>query len=122
MGTDGCGKKIFSQNLIVNPAPPLPYTTGCDENNLAVLYTNHPFNWGINFALYRLGDPGVMGDIYQFRNSYTQLKALRHENDTLAHLIKNIQKEQEQHNHDINKFSQEIVAVRERLIAAKVCS
>ena len=95
LGTDGHGKKIFGQTLTANPAPPLPYTTGCDEHDLAVLYTNHPFNWGINFALYRLGDPGVMGDVYRFRNSYTQLKALRHENDTLAHLIENIQKEQE---------------------------
>ncbi len=105
LGTDGHRKKIFSQTLIANPALPLPYTTGCDKGDLAVLYTDHPFNWGINSALYRLGNPGVMGDIYQFRNSYTQLKALRHENDTLAHLIKNIQKEQERHNANIGKFS-----------------
>ncbi len=122
LGTDGHRKKIFGQTLTVNPAPLLPYTTGYDENDLAILYTDHPFNWGINFTLYRLGNPGVMGYVYRFRNSYTQLKALRHENDTLARLIKNIQKEQEQHNKDINKFLWEIVAVQECLIAAKVCS
>ena len=122
LGTNGCRKKIFGQTLTANLAPPLPYTTGCDENDLTILYTNHPFNWGINFTLYRLGDPRVMGDVYRFRNSYTQLKALRHENDTLARLIKNIQKEQEQHNADIGKFSWEIVAVQECLVAAKVHS
>jgi|SRR5258708_7352217 len=95
LGTDGHGKKIFSQTLIANPALPLPYTTGCDKNNLAILYTNHPFNWSINFALYRLGDPRVMGDIYRFRNSYTQLKVLSHKNDILACLIENLQKEQQ---------------------------
>ena len=63
-----------------------------------------------------------MGDIYRFRNLYTQLKALRHKNDTIAHLIENLQKEQLQHNEDINKFTWETVAVREWLIAAKVCS
>src|SRR5260370_33188227 len=95
LGPNGHGKKIFGQALTTNPAPPLPYTTGCDKRDLTVLYTDHPFNWGINFALYRLGDPGVMGDVYRFRNSYTQLKALRHENDTLARLIEHIQKEKE---------------------------
>src|SRR5258707_6035754 len=122
LGTNGQGKKIFGQTLTANPVLPLPYTIGCDENDLAILYTDHPFNWGINFALYRLGDPRVMGDVYWFRNSYTQLKALRHENNTLACLIENIQQEQERHNRDINKFSQEIVAVWECLVAAKVRS
>jgi len=44
LGTDGHRKKIFGQTLTANPALPLPYMTGCDENDLAVFYTDHSFN------------------------------------------------------------------------------
>ncbi len=50
--TMGRGMTIFSQRLTVSPAPPPPYLSKCDDDNLDILYNNYPFNWAISFALY----------------------------------------------------------------------
>ena len=91
------------------------YPTGQD-NNLNIFYNDHPFNWAVSFALYCLGDPGVIGDVFSLRSSYGHLKALKHKNDTLAHLIANLQQEQEWHNEEIKKFTDDTVGVQSHLV------
>ena len=89
------------------PAPPPLYLSGQKDDHLNIFYNNYPFNWAINFTLYRLRDPGVIGDIHSFRASSGQLKALKYENDTFSRLIENLQKEQERHNDEIRKFTED---------------
>ncbi len=120
LGTTGKGTTIFSQRLTASPAPPPPYLSKCDDNNLDILYNDYPFNWAISFALYRLRDPGVISDIFSLRSSYGRLKVLKHKNDTLARLITHLQEEQEQHNKEIKEFTDDTAAIRGRLVATQV--
>ncbi len=118
LGTAGKGTTIFGQRLTVSPPPPPTYLSKCDYDNLDILYNDYPFNWAISFALYQLGDPGVIGDVFSLRSSYGWLKALKHENDTLARLITHLQEEQEQHNKEIKEFTDDTATVRSCLVAA----
>ncbi len=122
LGTAGKGTTIFGQRLTASPAPPPPYLSKCDDDNLDNLYNDYPFNWAISFALYRLGDPGVIGNVFSLRSSYGWLKALKHENDTLSRLITHLQEEQEWHNKEIKEFTDDTAAIRGRLVAAWVCT
>ncbi len=120
LGTAGKGTTIFGQRLTASLAPPPTYLSKCDDDNLNILYNDYPFNWAISFTLYRLRDPGVIGDVFSLRSSYGQLKALKHENDTLARLITHLQEEQEQHNKEIKEFTDDTTAVRGHLVATQV--
>src|SRR5258707_7959315 len=122
LGTTGKGTTIFGQRLTASPALPPPYLSKCDDDNLNILYNNYPFNWAISFALYQLGDPGVISDVFSLRSLYGQLKALKHENDTLAQLITHLQEEQEWHNKEIKEFTDDTAAMRGRLVTARVCT
>jgi len=52
LGTVGKGMTIFGQRLTVLLAPPPPYLSKCNDDNLDILYNDYPFNWAISFALY----------------------------------------------------------------------
>ena len=52
LGTAGKGTTIYGQRLTASPAPPPPYLSKCDDDNLDILYDDYPFNWAISFALY----------------------------------------------------------------------
>jgi hypothetical protein len=58
----------------------LPFKSHINDEALETLYTNHPFNWTLNLALYHLGDAGILADVYRYRTSYLKLKHLRDEN------------------------------------------
>jgi len=120
LGTAGKGTTIFGQRLTASLAPPPTYLSKCDDDNLNILYNDYPFNWAISFTLYRLRDPGVIGDVFSLRSSYGQLKALKHESDTLARLITHLQEEQEQHNKEIKEFTDDTAAIRGHLVATQV--
>ena len=122
LDTKGKGMTIYRQRLIASLAPLPPYLFKCNDNNLNILYNNYPFNWAISFTLYWLGDPGVIGDVFSLRSFYGQLKALKHENDTLACLITHLQGEQEQHNKEIKDFTDDTVAVRSCLVTTCICT
>ena len=61
------------------PAPHVPYNLHGDDDDLEDLYLDHPFNWAVNYALYRLGDAGVLADVHRLRMSYAKLKHFKGE-------------------------------------------
>ena len=83
LGTKGCEEAIYGHKLKVLPAPPLPWMTTCDDGELDLLITNYPFNFTLNTALFRMGDPSVLRDIYRFHQAYPCLMALKQEGKSL---------------------------------------
>ncbi|KAI0263158.1 hypothetical protein BGY98DRAFT_1103939 [Russula aff. rugulosa BPL654] len=71
-----------------------------DDSNIEELYLDHPFNWAINIAIFRMGDPGVMADDSSPGGSLPE-KQLKHNK-----LIKN--------------FATGVKALKNRLTKAKV--
>ena len=102
--------------------PVLPFTTNVDDLALEELYTDYPFNWTMNLALYQIGDGGVLADVHRYRSSYLKLQHMRRENARLTHMLLMIQKEQEAHNEEINNFVNDVVSIRECLTDARVMS
>jgi hypothetical protein len=122
LGVAGRDQEIFGEPLRAFPAPPVPFTTHINNRALEGLYTDHPFTWAQQIALYRLGDAGVLGDVHRLRTSYQKLKWLKHEQETLSRILGSIQKEQTLHIESISKFVQETLDVREQLTQARVMS
>src|SRR5258708_7777293 len=83
LGTKGCEEAIYGHKLKVLPAPPLPWMTTWDDGELDLLVTNYPFNFALNTALFRMGDPSVLRDIYRFHQAYPCLMALKQEGKSL---------------------------------------
>jgi hypothetical protein len=100
----------------------LPYKTCVDDDNLEPLYTNHPFNWTLNLALYHMGDVGILADVHRYRSSYQKLKQLHGKNSQISQILLVLQKEQEQHNSKIGAFIDEIKAIHTRLTTTRVMS
>jgi hypothetical protein len=111
---------VYVGELQATPAPPPPVLTNINNGDLEELYLDHPFNWAVNYALFRLGDAGVLADIHRFRQSYSKLKALKRENERLTRIIGAIQKEQEGHNKEIRTFTGEVKGLKSRLTTARV--
>jgi hypothetical protein len=58
----------------------LPFESHVNDEALETLYTDHPFNWTLNLALYHIGDAGILADVHQYKTSYLKLKHLWDEN------------------------------------------
>jgi hypothetical protein len=58
------GDAIYGNFLQSFPMPKLPFKTHTNDKALEELYTNHPFNWLLNLALYYIGDVGVIADVH----------------------------------------------------------
>jgi hypothetical protein len=56
LGTTGLEDEVFGEKLRSTTAPPPPIPLNVDNMKLESLYEDYPFNWAINFALFRLGD------------------------------------------------------------------
>ena len=104
------------------PATPVPWVTNVDNSNLEELYLDHPFNWAMSFALFKLGDAGVLADVHRFRSSYLRLKGLKNENMHLERIIGALQMEKEGHTDEITVFAREVKDIKDRLVAARVRS
>ena len=102
------------------PALSPPFPSSVDDSNLELLYLDHPFNWAVNYALYRLGDAGILADVHRYRMSYCQLRSLKCENKKLTRIIGVVQKVQEAHNGEICAFTECIKGIKEHLTAARV--
>ena len=64
LGTSGRNQQIYGDHLRAFPMPNLPFTTNIDDSALEELYTDYPFNWTMNLALYQIGDAGVLADVH----------------------------------------------------------
>ena len=120
LGTTGRDKEVYGEYLRALPAPTLPFQSTLDDGALEELYTDHPFNWTMNLALFHLGDAGILADVHRYRSAYTKLHFMKRENSRLANLVEHLQKEQEKHNDDIRTFIQDVQIIRQRLTAARV--
>jgi hypothetical protein len=78
--TKGRFKEVFRDYLKVEAKNHLPLPSSIDNTVLKDLYTNYPFNWMLNLALYHLGNTGVIADVYQYRLAYLKLKSMKQEN------------------------------------------
>ena len=99
----------------------LPFTTNIDDSALE-LYTDYSFNWTLNLALYQMEDVGVIANVHRYRSLYLRLRYMQQENACLTWMLLMIQKEQEAHNKEINNFVNDILAIWECLINARVMS
>src|SRR5712675_832902 len=122
LGTTEWDAPVYVGEIKAMPAPPPPYNLHVDDDNLEELYLDHPFNWAVNFALYRLGDAGVLADVYRLRKSYAKLKNFKHDTAKMRRIIEAIQKEVEGNNKEIQTFIHEVEELKSRLVQARVRS
>ena len=120
LGTQGRDEMVFHGEIKAMPAPSSPFSSLVNDGDLELLYVDHPFNWAVNHALYRLRDAGILTDVHRYRMSYCQLRSLKRKNKKLTQSIGAIQKEQEAHNGEIHAFTEHIKGIKERLTAARV--
>jgi hypothetical protein len=113
LGTTGRSREVYGEHLKAFPMQQLPFETHIDDNNLEPLYTNHPFNWTLNLALYHMSDAGILADVHQYRSFYQKLKHLWSKNAQISQILLIIQKEQEQQNSEIRAFLEEIKGICE---------
>jgi hypothetical protein len=122
LGTTGRDEAVYGTNLQAFPMPTLPIETITNDTALEELYTDYPFNWTLNLALYHLGDAGILADVHRYRSSFQKLQHMRSENARITRILENLQEEQKKHNTEIAAFVGEVGAIRERLVKARVMS
>jgi hypothetical protein len=120
LGTAGRNQAVYGEHMQAIPVPTLPFSNNTNNEDLNLLYTDYPFNWTLNLALYQLSDAGVLADVHCYRSTYTQLHFMKQESTRISHLLIEIQKEQEKYNAKLAAFIDKVQVVRKRLIAAKV--
>ena len=118
VGTTQDHGPVYGEELKAQEAPPPPFTSSINDSEIDDLYRDYPFNWAINLALTCLGDAGVMADVHHFRTSYSKIKALKNYNDLLNRFLVFIQKEQEAHTREIQKYISDTQAIKDCLVAA----
>ena len=120
LGTTECDGPVYEGDLATLSAHGVPDNPLIDDTDLKELYLDHLFNWAINIAIFQLGDPGVMADVYHFRASYAKLKALKMENARIVRLVEAFQEEQTKHTKVIKDFTNGMEALKNHLTKAKV--
>jgi hypothetical protein len=64
LGTMGRSGEVYGEHLKAFPIQRLPFKACVDDNDLEPLYTDHPFNWTLNLALYHMGDASILADVH----------------------------------------------------------
>jgi hypothetical protein len=77
LGTKGRSKEVFRDYLCMEAKNHLLLPSSIDNMALEDLYTDYPFNWTFNLALYHLGDAGIITDVHQYRPAYLKLKSMK---------------------------------------------
>jgi hypothetical protein len=80
-------EEVFEDCLYVGAKNHLPLPSSIDDMALKDLYTDYPFNWTLNLALYHLGDAGVITDVYQYRSAYLKLKFMKQKSRRIAQIL-----------------------------------
>jgi hypothetical protein len=60
LGTKKRAEEVFEDYLHIGAKNHLPLPSSIDNMALEDLYTDYPFNWTLNLALYHLVDTGVI--------------------------------------------------------------
>ncbi len=122
LGTEGCEEVVYGCELKALPMPPLSWTTMHDNRELDLLITDYPFNFTLDMALFHMGDPGVLRDVYHFHQAYLRLMSLKCEGESLQNTLATLQKEQALHLEWVQAHIKEVEEVKVRLITARVCT
>ena len=65
LGMEKKNGAIYGESLQACPyARTLPYHI--NDSELEWLYTDYPFNWSQQLAIYNLGDAGIMADVHRY--------------------------------------------------------
>src|SRR5882762_5438526 len=122
LGTTERDAPVYLGEIKAMPAPPSDYDLHVDDDDLEELYLDHPFNWAVNFALYRLGDAGVLVDVFRLRKTYAKLKNFKTDTTKLRRIIEAVQMEVEGNNKEIQTFVHEVEELKSCLVQARVRS
>ena len=122
LGTDKKGGDVYGEYLQATPMRDMQLHARVDDLALDELYTDYPFNWTQQLALFHLGDAGILADVHRYRQSYLKLKLLKNENERLSRILLYVQGEHEQHNKEIEGLLEQVKMVKQRLVDARVLS
>jgi hypothetical protein len=64
LGTTGRSGEVYGEHLKAFPMMTLPFESHVNDEALEALYTDHPFNWTLNLALYHIRDAGILADVH----------------------------------------------------------
>src|SRR5712672_1136157 len=112
LGTTEQDAPIYQGEIKAVPAPHIPDNPHVDDDDLEDLYLDHLFNWAVNYALYRLGDAGILADVHRLRMSYAKLKNFKEGHRRLHKIIDAVQKEVHDHNTKIQTFVKEVQSLK----------
>jgi hypothetical protein len=122
LGTDRKDREVYGEYLQATPMPSIQLHTRVNDLALNELYTNYPFNWMQQLALFYLGDASILTDVYCYWQSYLKLKLMKNENEHLSRILLYAQGEHEQHNKKVKALLKQVKAVKQRLVDARVLS
>jgi hypothetical protein len=84
LGTDKKGEDVYGEYLQATPMCDMELHIRVNDLALDKLYTDYPFNWTQQLALFHLGDAGILADVHHYQQSYLKLKLLKNENERLS--------------------------------------
>jgi hypothetical protein len=113
LGTDKKGGDVYREYLQATPMPDMQLHARVDDLALDELYTDYPFNWMQQLALFHLGDAGILADVHRYRQSYLKLKLMKNKNERLSRILLYAQREHEQHNKEVEALLEQVKAVKQ---------
>lgn len=116
MGTNGKRQTIYARRLYALPHTYI-HDPPVDDGDLTLLLEDYPFNPSIQIALFAIGDPTLLADVYRFRSMENKLAGLRRAQDHLQHIFDNVQIRL--HNARVRALCAERNDIRTRLVKAK---
>jgi hypothetical protein len=66
LGTDRKGGDVYGEYLQAIPMRDMQLHARVDDLALDELYTDYPFNWTQQLALFHLGDAGILADVHRY--------------------------------------------------------
>jgi hypothetical protein len=112
LGRKKRAEKVFGDYLQAKPKYHLAWPSNIDNAAMKDLYTDYPFNWTLNLALYHLGDAGIIVNIHWFRSAYLKLKFMKKESERLAQILRMVQYKQEVFNIELAAFIGKVNAIK----------
>jgi hypothetical protein len=113
LGTDKKGEDMYGEYLQAIPMHNMQLHARVNDLALDELYTDYPFNWMQQLALFHLGDAGILADVHRYCQSYLKLKLLKNENECLLRILLYAQGEHKQHNKEVEALLKQVKVVKQ---------
>jgi len=111
LGTNRKDGEVYREYLQATPMPRMQLHARVDDLALDELYTDYPFNWMQQLALFHLGNAGILADVHCYWQSYLKLKLLKNKNKCLLRILLYAQGEHKQHNKEVKALlKQDVVS------------